>query len=113
MIVIIDFGMGNLRSVQKAIEAVGAAAEITSDPERVAASQGDPARCGSVCRRHGRTTTDRAGRVVLRGRSRRQAVPWESAWASSSCSTAAPKTASTTGLACFPAASFASPPGRA
>jgi glutamine amidotransferase len=35
MIVIVDYGMGNLRSVQKAIEAVGSAAEITSDPERV------------------------------------------------------------------------------
>jgi glutamine amidotransferase len=35
MIVIIDFGMGNLRSVQKAIEAVGAIGEITSDPDRV------------------------------------------------------------------------------
>jgi imidazole glycerol-phosphate synthase subunit HisH len=35
MIAIIDYGMGNLRSVQKAIEAVGSSAEITSDPERV------------------------------------------------------------------------------
>jgi imidazole glycerol-phosphate synthase subunit HisH len=35
MIVIIDYGMGNLRSVQKAIEAVGSSAEITSDPARV------------------------------------------------------------------------------
>jgi glutamine amidotransferase len=35
MIVIIDYGMGNLRSVQKAIEAVGARAEISSDPDRV------------------------------------------------------------------------------
>jgi glutamine amidotransferase len=35
VIVIIDYGMGNLRSVQKAIEAVGSAAEITSDPDRV------------------------------------------------------------------------------
>ncbi len=35
MIVILDYGMGNLRSVQKAIEAVGCSAEITSDPERV------------------------------------------------------------------------------
>src|SRR5262249_25257360 len=33
--VIIDYGMGNLRSVQKAIEAVGLHAEITSDPEVV------------------------------------------------------------------------------
>ena len=35
MIAIVDFGMGNLRSVQKAIEAVGSSAEITSDPERI------------------------------------------------------------------------------
>jgi glutamine amidotransferase len=35
MIVILDYGMGNLRSVQKAIEAVGCSAEITVDPERV------------------------------------------------------------------------------
>lgn len=35
MIVIIDYGMGNLRSVQKAIEAVGCSAEITTDPDRV------------------------------------------------------------------------------
>jgi imidazole glycerol-phosphate synthase subunit HisH len=35
MIAIIDYGMGNLRSVQKAIEAVGHVAEITPDPERI------------------------------------------------------------------------------
>ena len=35
MIVIIDYGMGNLRSVQKAIEAVGHPAEISQDPEVV------------------------------------------------------------------------------
>jgi len=35
MIAIIDYGMGNLRSVQKALEAVGAKAEITGDPEKV------------------------------------------------------------------------------
>src|SRR5438445_623876 len=35
MIAIIDYGMGNLRSVQKAFEAVGHAAEITPDPDRV------------------------------------------------------------------------------
>src|SRR4051812_42899753 len=33
--VIIDYGMGNLRSVQKAIEAIGHRAEITSDPDVV------------------------------------------------------------------------------
>jgi glutamine amidotransferase len=33
MIAIIDYGMGNLRSVQKAVEAVGHQAEVTSDPQ--------------------------------------------------------------------------------
>ncbi len=32
MIAVIDYGMGNLRSVQKALEAVGARAVVTSDP---------------------------------------------------------------------------------
>jgi glutamine amidotransferase len=35
-IVIVDYGMANLRSVQKAFEKVGAAADVTSDPNRVA-----------------------------------------------------------------------------
>ncbi len=34
-VVIVDYGMANLRSVQKAFEKVGTAAVITSDPERV------------------------------------------------------------------------------
>ncbi len=34
-VVIVDYGMGNLRSVQKAFEKVGAKAKITSDPEEV------------------------------------------------------------------------------
>lgn len=38
MIVIVDYGMANLRSVQKAFEAVGHAAEVTADPNRVAAA---------------------------------------------------------------------------
>lgn len=36
MIAIIDYGMGNLRSVQKGFENVGFTAEVTSDPEMVA-----------------------------------------------------------------------------
>ena len=32
MIAIVDYQMGNLRSVQKALEKVGHAGEITSDP---------------------------------------------------------------------------------
>jgi imidazole glycerol-phosphate synthase subunit HisH len=38
MIAIIDYGMGNLRSVQKALEKVGSSAVITSDPAQVAAA---------------------------------------------------------------------------
>lgn len=38
-IAIVDFGMGNLRSVQKALEKTGSAAIITSDPDRVAEAQ--------------------------------------------------------------------------
>jgi imidazole glycerol-phosphate synthase subunit HisH len=37
-IAIVDYGMANLRSVQKAFEAVGHAAEVTSDPDRVRAA---------------------------------------------------------------------------
>ncbi len=35
-ITIVDYGMGNLRSVQKAIEKAGHAAEISDDPDRIA-----------------------------------------------------------------------------
>jgi imidazole glycerol-phosphate synthase subunit HisH len=38
MIAIIDYGMGNLRSVQKAFEQVGHQAVVTSDPAQVAAA---------------------------------------------------------------------------
>jgi len=40
MIAIIDYGMGNLRSVQKGLERVGAVAELTRDPERIGAAAG-------------------------------------------------------------------------
>src|SRR5260370_29691149 len=35
-IIIVDYGMANLRSVQKAFEKLGHPAEITGDPNRVA-----------------------------------------------------------------------------
>lgn len=38
-ILIVDYGMANLRSVQKAFERVGAAADISGDPNRVAEAQ--------------------------------------------------------------------------
>jgi len=36
MITIVDYQMGNLRSVQKAIESVGGSATISSDPDAIA-----------------------------------------------------------------------------
>ncbi len=39
-IVVIDYGMGNLRSVEKALEHVGARATIGADPEAVRAADG-------------------------------------------------------------------------
>ena len=39
-VAILDYGMGNLRSVEKALEKVGAEAEITADRERVESADG-------------------------------------------------------------------------
>jgi imidazole glycerol-phosphate synthase subunit HisH len=39
-IAILDYGVGNLRSVEKALEHIGATATITSDPSAVRASDG-------------------------------------------------------------------------
>ena len=40
MIAIIDYGMGNLRSVQKGFEKMGYAAEVTRDAKRIEAAPG-------------------------------------------------------------------------
>lgn len=40
MIAIIDYGMGNLHSVSKAVERLGYEAVVTSDPERILAADG-------------------------------------------------------------------------
>ncbi len=40
VIVIVDYGIGNLRSVQKALERVGATAVVTSDPAALDRAQG-------------------------------------------------------------------------
>jgi imidazole glycerol-phosphate synthase subunit HisH len=39
VIAVLDYGMGNLRSVQKALEHVGAEPEITRDPARIRAAE--------------------------------------------------------------------------
>ena len=38
MIIVVDYGMGNLRSVSKALESLGAPVRVTSDPTEVAAA---------------------------------------------------------------------------
>lgn len=40
MIAIIDYGAGNLQSVQKALAFIGAAAEVTDDPRKIARAAG-------------------------------------------------------------------------
>ncbi|MBA3266637.1 MAG: imidazole glycerol phosphate synthase subunit HisH [Acidimicrobiia bacterium] len=40
MIAVLDYGIGNLRSAQKALERVGADARLTADPDEVAAADG-------------------------------------------------------------------------
>jgi len=39
VIVIVDYGMGNLRSVQKAFQRIGQAAEVSDDPQKVARAE--------------------------------------------------------------------------
>ncbi len=39
-VAVVDYGMGNLRSVQKGLERVGVNAEVTRDPERIAIAAG-------------------------------------------------------------------------
>lgn len=39
MIAIVDYGMGNLRSVQKAFERAGCMAQVVRDPERIASAR--------------------------------------------------------------------------
>lgn len=40
MIAVIDYGLGNLRSVSKALESIGASVEVTSDPKKMLEAKG-------------------------------------------------------------------------
>ena len=54
MIAIIDYGMGNLRSVSKAFEAVGHQAVVTRDPRVIEECEScRPARCRCLWRLYG------------------------------------------------------------
>ena len=76
MIAIIDYGMGNLRSVQKAIEAVGSSAEVTSDPDRVRrASKVVLPGVGAFADAMAELRRTGLGRRLLRGRAGGQALP--------------------------------------
>ena len=88
MIAIIDYGMGNLRSVQKAFERVGHAATITSDPAVLA----DAAKTGAAGRRRvSRRDRGARSRGSWSSRFARRSRPasrfWASAWACNCCST--------------------------
>ena len=100
MIAIIDYEMGNLRSVQKAFERVGHAATITSDPAVLAdAVEARAARRRRVSRCDRRRCSRASSSSRFAQRSRRASRSWASAWACNCCSTAASKTASTKGWA--------------
>ena len=101
MIAIIDYQMGNLRSVQKAFERVGHAAAITSDPRDARAGRQDRAagrRRVSPTRSPSCAAASWSSRSATR--SPRASRSWASAWACNCCSTSATKTASTRGSAC-------------
>ncbi len=103
LITLIDYGGSNLRSVQKALEAVGARPAVTADPD--------------VVRRADKLVLPGvgafgAGMAALRARgldaarsrrSGRARCCWASAWACSSCSTRATRWGGTPGWASCPA----------
>ena len=114
MIVIIDYGMGNLRSVQKALEAVGHSAEITLRPRPGATRlEGDPAGRRRLRRRRRRAAADRPRRRVSRGRRTLASLASASASACNCSSTSARRTGSTKGSGLLPGrvVRFVSAPG--
>ena len=108
MIAIVDYQMGNLRSVQKGFEKVGHQATITSDPAVLADADkivlpgvgafGDAMADSIGAGSCSRCATNR----------RRQAASWAFAWACNCCSTSATKAAGSKGWACCGAKSSAS-----
>ena len=98
-IAILDYGMGNLRSVEKALEHVGAEAEITRDHERVrAAGRGRAARRRRVPEGDGGGAPARLRRPAARARRRRAGPCSGSAWGCSCCSRARPSSAEAEGI---------------
>ena len=113
-IVIVDYGMANLRSVQKAFEQVGHAAEITGDPNRVAEADklvlpGVGAFRDAIARLHEAGLAE----PILDHIQRRQAVLRHLPRPATAVHHAATRTASTRGSTSSPATWCASPTCRA
>jgi ATP phosphoribosyltransferase len=74
VIAIVDYGMGNRRSVEKALQRVGADPVLTADPDELRRAEGSsspawarsPRRC-AACARSGSTTSSRAAEVPVIG----------------------------------------------
>ena len=111
MIAIIDYGMGNLRSVQKGFEKVGHAAVITSDPSVVASA--DKVVLPGVGHLHPTPCTSSAATAADRSRSRDaiesgQALSGYLPGTATAVRRRATKMAGTKGWAFYPAKSSAS-----
>ena len=80
---LIDYGSGNLRSVQKAFEHVGARAELTTDPEEVLRAEALVLPGVGLRPRHAGTGGPRTGRAHPRpgagGRALPGCLPWPAA----------------------------------
>ena len=81
MIAIIDYGMGNLHSVYNALQAIGAQAEITSDPEQLKQADGIILP-GVGAFRDCMRNLEQSGLIDKR---RRASHCWASAWACRCC----------------------------
>ena len=75
LIAVLDYGIGNLRSAQKALEHVGADARLTADPDVSPRRRRRPARVGAFGRCMAALRAVRPGRTRARRRRVRPAVP--------------------------------------
>ena len=102
-IAILDYGMGNLRSVEKALERVGAEARITGDPDAArGCRRRHPARASAPFPRAMRRVRELGSTRWSPSGSRPACRCSASASAFSSCSSARPSSAGPTGLGLLP-----------
>ena len=108
MIAIIDYGMGNLRSVQKAFERVGYEAMVTREAgaDRVRSRRGLTRRW-RFQRLHGKSWPVWSDRAHLRHCPRAESRFWVFAWDSNYCFQKVKNSADRKGSICLPAKSLA------